>query len=284
MESPTALVVTDSTFSLKSNKSGRSVVGEVQEDFRRRCHLRVQFNEDRHGKQFRFGLLDDLRKHTLSERHSFVWIISLGNDLFDNTCKVVWDRDGIKNAGREYKELLQGKDHVIVFGGRGDLWNIDDYYDEASKGSVRDLRQLGLNVVWGGDLMRNWSPQYFKNWHWAGSSRDQAAHCLITLMTEARASTTPPPSPPPAPAISPPLPAPAPPPPPAPATHHQPNRDHQGPPAQPQPPQSSQSSCGQPDTMNHSKKNSSTGCMEQKARTVLMLLQRYGLSHQKEDQ
>ena len=119
MESPTALVVTDSTFSLKSNKSGRSVVGEVQEDFRRRCHLRVQFNEDRHGKQFRFELLDDLRKHTLSERHSFVWIISLGNDLFDNKYKVVWDRDGIKRAGQEYLKVHAGRDHVIVLGGRG---------------------------------------------------------------------------------------------------------------------------------------------------------------------
>lgn len=199
-----ALVVADSIFHLKSRKSGRSVVGEVRSLFQQHCQLHVQFNENRHGAQFRTRMLDDLR-NTLHDGHRFVWIISMVNDLFNNKFQVVWDRDGIMKAGQAYQQLLEGIPHVIVFGGRGNLWGIDDpLYEKASKESVRDLSQLSLNVLWGGDLMGDWSANDFANWHWAGSSRGRAVDFMITLMMEAaQASNTPPP----APAISPPLPA-----------------------------------------------------------------------------
>ena len=153
------------------------MVPEVKTAIRQQFQLDLQFNENRHGAQFRTKMLDDL-KNTLSERHSFIWIITMVNDLFNNKYQVVWDRDGITRAGQEYLKLLAGRDHVIVFGGRGNLWGIDDsHYELASKQSVQDLSQLGLNVLWGGDLMETWSPTDFANWHWAGYKRDRGAQC-----------------------------------------------------------------------------------------------------------
>ena len=141
------------------------MVPEVQTAFRELLQLDVQFNEDRHGAQFRTKMLDDL-KNILSDRHSFIWIISMVNDFFNNKSQVVWDRDGITRAGQEYVKLLAGRDHVIVLGGRGNLWGISDsLYESASKQSVQDLSKLGLNVLWGGDLMKNWYAEDFKNWH-----------------------------------------------------------------------------------------------------------------------
>ena len=116
-----ALVVTDSAFEIKSRRSGSpSAVPEVTAAFRERFQLDVEFNEDRYGIHFRHRMLDDL-KSILSESHSFVWIISMVNDLFNNQSVVVPDRDGIKRAGLEYLKLLTGRNHVIVFGGRGSL-------------------------------------------------------------------------------------------------------------------------------------------------------------------
>ena len=94
----------------------------------------------------------------------------------------------------------------------------DPLYEVASKQSVQDLSKLGLNVLWGGDLMENWSADDFKNWYFAGERRERAAQCLITLMTEARKLQTQqrPISPTPGPLAEP--------------MHYQHNRD-QGPPA-----------------------------------------------------
>ena len=116
-----ALVVADSIFHLKyKRRSGQSVIGEVPKLFQQHCQLHVQFNKNRHGAQFRTGMLDDLR-NTRHEGHRFVWIISMVNDLFNNKYEIIWDRDGIVRAGQEYLQVLADRDHVIVFGGRGTL-------------------------------------------------------------------------------------------------------------------------------------------------------------------
>ena len=115
---PSALVVLDSLF---ENKSGApSLVPEVTAAFRQQFQLDVEFNENRDSIHFQHRMLDDL-KSNLSDRHSFVWIISMVNDLFNHKNLLVWDRDGIARAGREYRKLLAGRNHVIVFGGRGTL-------------------------------------------------------------------------------------------------------------------------------------------------------------------
>ena len=115
-----ALCVADSIFNLKTSSGGKDVVWEVKEAFREQFRLDVQFNDYRHGAKFQKKMLEDL-KTTLSENHSFVWIISMVNDLFNHKNLLVWDRDGIARAGREYRKLLAGRNHVIVFGGRGTL-------------------------------------------------------------------------------------------------------------------------------------------------------------------
>ena len=87
---------------------------------------------------------------------------------------MVEQRAGIKDAGREYRQLLQGRGHVIIFGGRANLWGIDPLYETLAKQSVEDLKTLGLNVIWGGSLMDDWISDDFINWHWKSDRRYRA--------------------------------------------------------------------------------------------------------------
>ena len=181
------LVAADSIFCVKSSKSGRELDLEVSEALKQRFEISLTSNSRQHyDALFQTDLLQYLTQ-TLSEKHDFVWVISMLNDLMNNRDEVVDCRDGIIEAGRAYAKLLEGRKHVIVIGGRGDQWNIHDRrYETLAMQYVKDLRQLGLTVVWGGHFMEEWNKKLFTGYHWAGRTREKGAQLLMTPMCQVR--------------------------------------------------------------------------------------------------
>ena len=71
----------------------------------------------------------------------------------------------------------------MIFGGRGDLRDLGPEYDAACADAVGRLRQIGLNVSSGAQIMDQLEKQHFKGWHWAGIHKYVGLDWVVRVLT-----------------------------------------------------------------------------------------------------
>ena len=191
------VLVVDSLFEVPKSKLG-SLDRDIIAWFRENYGI-LEPNEDKYGKKFSFGMLQELEEILEKEQPCCVIIISMGNDFFPvNGFRYSEDmKERMRFAIRRYKLLLSGIPHVIIFGGPASLWDLEDDYELACRSVVTDLQSEGLNGEWGGWMMNDpdLKKEFFKGWHFRPCYRAEAVKFMKKLVKQCvqKAQLPPPP-------------------------------------------------------------------------------------------
>lgn len=185
-----ALLAADSILCVKRSKSGGSLDNDLVTRMRADYNLDVQVNAgDHHGAHFCGNLLHYVSQE-LREQPAFqmVFVMSMANDFFRKGSFLTPDsleaaQQAIFEAGLQYRQALGDRSHLIIFGGRGDLWDLGIEYDEACLDAVRMLQHIGLNAVFGAWTMDELEKRYFNNWHWTGIHKKDGLDWVVRALT-----------------------------------------------------------------------------------------------------
>ena len=185
-----ALLAADSILCVRRSKSGGSLDNDLVIRMRSDCNLDVQVNAGyHHGALFSGNLLQyvsqELRKQPAFQK---IYVMSMANDYFrkgsflpPESLEVA--QQAICEAGLQYRQVLEDRSHLIIFGGRGDLWDLGPEYDAACQDAVARLQHIGLNAVCGASTMDELEKHHFHNWHWTGIHKQAGLDWVVRALT-----------------------------------------------------------------------------------------------------